>query len=514
MIPVANIKQMRECDRYTIEELGLPGLILMEHASKAVAAEAVKMLDNDPIDSYILIFCGKGNNGGDGFAVARHLSNNGADVEVVLIGETKDLKGDAKTNCGIFLKLDGIVHEVLKEDDFPLTEEIPDLVIDALLGIGFKGQVSELYAEAIEHIKTFYAPVLSVDVPSGVDAESGLAVEPVVSADVTVTFGLIKPGLILPPGRQYCGDVKVVDIGIPPFVVDKQDIQQFLVTEDDVRFFLPRLHSAAHKGEAGHVFIIAGSPGMTGAAVLSAEAAMRSGAGLTVVGVPASLNPILEAKLTEAMTLRLPENEGGFLSRDALSVCKERIEWADTVVFGPGVGRDKDTASFLKGMLEKLEKPLVIDADGLNLLADNPKLFKKLPKSTVLTPHPGEFSRLTGLSITEITSNRIEIVRKMAKKWGVTLVLKGAPSITAIPGGEVIINSTGNAGMATGGSGDVLTGIIASLIAQGLKAETAAWMGNYIHGAAGDLAAEELGQHGMIAGDIIKFLPQVFRKLT
>ncbi|MCF7809354.1 NAD(P)H-hydrate dehydratase [bacterium] len=514
MIPVANIKQMRECDRYTIEELSLPGLVLMENASRAAAAEAIQMLDGDVLGSLVLIYCGKGNNGGDGFAIARHLSNNGADVEVVLIGETKDLKGDAKTNCGLFLKLDGIVHEVVKEDDFPLTEEIPDLVIDALLGTGFEGRVRGLYAEAIEHIKTFYAPILSVDVPSGVNAESGLAVEPVVSADVTVTFGLIKLGLLLSPGRQYCGDVKVADIGIPPDVVDKQDIQQFLISEDDVKFHLPRLHPAAHKGDAGHVFIIAGSPGMTGAAALSAEAAMRSGAGLTVVGVPESLNPILEAKLTEAMTLRLPENDNGFLTKDALSICKERIEWADVVVFGPGVGCDKDTVSFFEGMLEKLDKPLVIDADGLNLLADNPELFSKLPKNTVLTPHPGEFSRLTGLSTTKIEAGRIEIVRKMAKKWNVALILKGAPSVTAIPSGDVIINTTGNAGMATGGSGDVLTGIIASLIAQGLDVKAAAWMGNYIHGAAGDLAAEELGQQGMVASDIIKFLPKTLKTLS
>jgi len=514
MIPVAKISQMRECDRYTIEELGLPGLVLMENASRAAAVEAFKMLEDDLVGSLVLIYCGKGNNGGDGFAIARHLSNQGADVEVILIGKTGDLKGDAQTNGELFLKLDGIVHEITKEDDFPIFDEMPDLVIDALLGTGFTGQAKGLYAEAIEQINACFSPVLAVDVPSGVDAETGIMVEPAVMADMTVTFGLLKPGLLLPPGRQYCGTIEVADIGIPPDVVSMQDIKQFLITEDDVRYLLPRLHPAAHKGDAGHVFIIAGSPGMTGATALSAEAAMRSGAGLTVVGVPVSLNPILEAKLTEAMTLPLPENGNGFLNKDALSACEERINWADVVVFGPGIGRDKDTVAFFRGLLEKLDKPLVIDADGLNILADNPKLFKILPENTVLTPHPGEFSRLTGLSTTKIAADRIEIVRRMAEKWGVVLVLKGAPSITAIPGGEVTINSTGNAGMASGGSGDVLTGIIASLIAQDLNGATAAWSGNFIHGMAGDMAAEELGQRGMIAGDIIKFLPQVFKKLA
>lgn len=511
MIPVATIDQMRECDRYTIEELKLPGLVLMENASRAATSEAIEMLDDDPAGKMVQIFCGKGNNGGDGFAIARHLQNLGAEIELFLIGKTEDLKGDALFNCELFEELDGFVVEVESEEDFVVREDDPDLVIDALLGTGFTGQVSGLYAEAIKIINSTCAPVLAIDIPSGVEGGTGAAAEPAVHADITITFGLLKPGLLLPPGCECCGRVVIADIGIPPQVVDRQKINQFRPTDEDVGLLLPQRHPADHKGDAGHVFIIAGSPGMTGAATLAAEASMRSGAGLTVVGIPHSLNSIIETKLTESMTLPLPENECGCLCENAINLCIEKLEWADVVVFGPGVGRDSDTAAFLARLLEKMDKPLIIDADGLNLLAENPKLIKKLPSNTVLTPHPGEFSRLTGLSTSAIKVDSVELARKWSKKWGVTLILKGAPSLTAIPDGKVIINSTGNAGMATGGSGDVLTGLIASLVAQGLDTANAAWVGCYLHSAAGDLAAKELGQHGMVAGDIVTALPKVIR---
>ena len=513
MIPVAFTAQIRECDRITIEDLGLPGLVLMENASRAAAVEAIRMLDDNPLDKRVRIFCGKGNNGGDGFAIARHLRNGGAEIELFLTGAVKDLRGDALFNCELYKKLGGRVNEVNPEIGFRLGRKKPDLVIDALLGTGFMGPVLGLYAEAIDIINSTDVQVLAVDIPSGVEADTGFVTGSAVIATRTITFGLLKAGLLLPPGRECSGQLVVADIGIPPQFVRKQRIRQYIVGRGDVAECFPERHPTDHKGKAGHVFILAGSPGLTGAAALAAEASMRTGAGLTVVGTPVSLNPVLESKLTEAMTLPLPENRNGCLCEEAYSACRDRIEWADVLVFGPGVGRDPDTVGLLAKVLEKLDKPLVVDADGLTLLADNPELLGKLSRKCVLTPHPGEFSRLTGLSTGAIGADRIGTARKWAKKHGVTLVLKGSPSLTALPDGQVIINSTGNAGLATGGSGDVLTGIIAALIAQGLDATAAAWAGCWLHGAAGETAAAELSQHGMIAGDIIEFLPKVLREL-
>ncbi len=512
MIPVATIEQMRECDRVTIEELGLPGLVLMENASRSVAGEAVDMLDRDMAGAMVTVVCGRGNNGGDGFAVARHLGNAGADVRVLLVGEAAKLKGDALFNCGLYKKIGGTVNEIHETADLRSGFGNPDLIVDGLLGTGFKGPVRGIYREVIDGINSAAAPVLAIDIPSGVEGDSGIA-ETAVRARRTVTFGLPKPGLLLPPGREFSGEVIVADIGIPPRVVQEQNIRQHVVEKEDVRLRLPRLRASDHKGRAGHVFILAGSPGLTGAAVLAAEASMRGGAGLTAVGIPRSLNPVLEMKLTEAMTLPLAENDSGGLCGESLAECSERLQWASVVAFGPGVGRHRDTAQLLKLLLDRIDKPLVIDADGLNLLAETPDLLKNLPRDTVLTPHPGEFSRLTGLSIAEIASDRIRVARRWAEKWGVVLVLKGSPSITALPDGEVFINPTGNAGMATGGTGDVLTGLIASLIAQGLDAAAGAWMGCYLHGAAGDTAAGELGHHGTIAGDLVDFLPGVIEEL-
>ena len=512
MIPVATTAQMRECDRVTIEELRLPGLVLMEHASRAVAAQAARMLKDKP-GGWIWIFCGKGNNGGDGFAAARHLSNVGYEIALFLLGSADDLTGDARFNRDLYRRIGGRIREIKGPDDLRFRGVRPDLVIDALLGTGFQGEVSGLYADAIHVISDLKAPVLSVDIPSGVECDSGSVMGPAVTADATVTFGLLKPGLLIPPGREYAGAVSVADIGIPPQVVVRRRIRLFVVEESDVRRVMPHRSPAAHKGDAGHVYILAGSPGLTGAAALSAEAAMRSGVGLAVVGVPASLNPVLEVKLTEAMTQPLPENSRGALAAEAFESILPRLQWADTVVLGPGLGRDLDTAALLGRLLGVIDKPLVIDADGLNLLADNPRLLKKLPPETVLTPHPGEFARLTGLNMSRILSNRVEEARRWAKKWGVTLTLKGSPSLTALTNGVVLLNSTGNAGMATGGSGDVLTGVIAALSAQGLPLQDAAWAGIYIHGAAGDRAADKKGEPGMIAGDIIDALPDTLKAL-
>lgn len=507
MITVAHVSEMRECDRVTIEEHSVPAVLLMETAARAVTKVAIDMLDNDPYGKQVTVFCGKGNNGGDGFATARHLLSLGADVQIVLMGRVSDLKGDAATNAKLFR---GTIIGNGKSDW--LLDDC-DLIIDALLGTGFKGTVRDDYAAVISAINESYAPVIAVDISSGVAGDTGVITNVAVTADETVTFGLTKPGILLPPGREHAGNVTIADIGIPVDVVDALNINTYIVEQFDAAINLPQRSRTAHKGDAGHVYIIAGSPGLTGAAALAGQASMRSGAGLMVVGVPRSLNPVLEAKLTEVMTQPLPENREGLLCAESLAAMSAKLTWADAIAFGPGVGTHEDTGELLRLLLEKADKPLIIDADGLHLLAMNPELLKQLPRDTVLTPHPGEFARLTGLSAEEIADDRISVARKHAAEWGVTLLLKGSPTVTALADGTVYINPTGNAGMATGGSGDVLTGVIASLIAQGVPCEQAAWVGAYLHGEAGDIAASEYGQAGMIASDIIESLPEAILSL-
>jgi len=513
MISVANTHQMRECDRVTIHDIGLPGMVLMENASRAVAESASEMLDGNVSGSRIIVFCGKGNNGGDGFAVARYLQNAGAELTLYLLGSKISLSGDAKLNCQLFQKLGGKVTEVKSMENLPLPDFDCNLIIDGLLGTGFKGKTRELYAAAIQQINQINAPVLSIDIPSGVDGNTGQTAGEAVLANRTVTFGLLKRGLMLSPGKELSGQAIVTDIGIPPQVVKAQNINCRLIEVDDVSRLIPLRHPSSHKRDVGIVYLLAGSPGMTGAATLAARGAIRSGAGLTAVGIPSSLNKIMEVKLTETMTQGLPETEFGYLSSAALPHVTQLLEWADVLGIGPGLGRNVETGKLLEGILNYINIPIVIDADGLNLLADNPQLLELLPPNCVLTPHPGEFNRLSGVSMDDISADRLKAVAEFAVKWKVIVVLKGSPTITASPDGKLFLNPTGNAGMATGGSGDVLTGIVAGLIAQGLNPLTAAWTGVYIHGRAGDMASLNKGQHGMLAGDIIECLPYAIKEL-
>lgn len=514
MKPVATTAQMRDCDRITIEEFGLPGVVLMESASRAVATKARELLGGEAKGRRVTIICGKGNNGGDGLAVARHLRGWGAEVAVFLAGRIDALQDDPQLNAQLLLKCGVTISEVTGSMEIPPFAWDCDLVVDALLGTGFSGPVGGLYADLIDAVSRARKPVLAVDIPSGVNGDSGQVAGAAVKARATVTFGLLKPGLLIPPGRDLAGVVEVADIGIPSSVVERQGIALRQVEAADIAAVLPHRRPDAHKGNAGFVYILAGSPGLTGAAALAAEAAVRSGAGLVVVGVSQSLNAILEVKLTEAMTEPLPETPHGALSAMAWEKVARRLEWADAIAFGPGVGTDPETGELLARLLENALKPLVIDADGLNQLAARPELLSRLPRETVLTPHPGELSRLTGLPVAEILSRRIEVARDCARRWGVVLHLKSSPSLTATPGGEVFLNSTGNAGMATGGSGDVLTGIIAALLAGGVSAAEAAWAGAFLHGAAGDQARDRMGEPGMSASDIILNLPTTWSGLS
>jgi NAD(P)H-hydrate epimerase len=513
-------KQMAAIDRYAIQKMGVPGLDLMECAGQAVFervqhVEPLRRMLEAP--KKITVICGKGNNGGDGFVVARLLEARDIPVSVFLVGERKALKGDARTNSERAAGKGIPIYEVLKEEDLKrLTDELAssDGIVDALFGTGIQGAVRGLAAGVIERINASACPVVAVDIPSGVDADTGNVAGPCVRARHTVTFGLPKMGHAFYPGKAYRGALEIADIGFPPKAVETIESNLEWITKGEVAAILPCRAPDAHKGTCGHVLVIAGSVGLTGAAALAGEAALRTGSGLVTLGVPESLNDILEGKLTEVMTRPLPEvRKPRCLSLRAVGDIRRLMERADCVAIGPGLGTHRETVELVGRIVQAATIPLIVDADGLNALSKNPTPLKTTAADVVITPHPGELSRLTGQSIADIRGDPIRAAREAAAEFGATVVLKGAPAVIATKAGRVYVNATGNAGMATGGSGDVLTGIIVGLIGQGLTPEEAAWSGVFLHGSVGDLARDQKGEPGMIAGDIVACIPEALRKI-
>ncbi len=506
---VFTASEMAGVDSYAINKLNIPGVILMENAGRGIADIARRML-RQPQDKLVHIFCGPGNNGGDGYVVARHLLNHGVRVRTFVLAAADKIKGDALINLDILQSI-GQQPEFIQEPVYG--DEAPDLVVDAMLGTGVKGALKGLYARTAEHINDSGCPVLAVDIPSGVNADTGQVAGPAVCATVTATMAAPKRGLLFSPGREYTGRLEIVDISMPPMVFDKRGSNVWLVDESFVKSILPQRSPDAHKNKVGMVQVVAGSAGFTGAAALASEAALRSGAGLCYLAAPKSLNAIFENKLTEVITQPVEDNDAGYFTMKNLNPLLANIEGKDVIAIGPGIGQALQTAALVQELFKILDKPLVLDADGLNICAGKTELFKSYAGDLVLTPHPGELARLTGLPAGGIVVNRIEAAREYAQKWECVIVLKGGPSITATPDGRIYINSTGNAGMATGGSGDVLTGIVAALLGQGMSVDHAAVAAVYVHGLAGDLAAEEYGQLGMTAGDILKQTPRAFKLL-
>lgn len=512
---VANCRQMREIDSETINKLGIPGIVLMENAAAAVVKEIETILQEMQYRS-IVVFCGKGNNGGDGFAIARRLYNMGANVLVVVLADREEIKGDARINLEIIEKMDLKIVQVL-DDSF--LEEIAaslylcDLVVDAILGTGAKGDITGVMRDIIHLINTSGKRVIAVDIPSGVNGDTGEVCGIAVNADVTVTFGLPKLGLLTYPGAGYVGRLVVADISIPDKIIEERNIHINTIDNEYVRELLPVRNSDSHKGDYGKVFIVAGSRGLTGAAAMSASAAVRSGAGLVTVGCPASLNDILEVKLTEEMTLPLDDNMNGVLSTGCIDKILTRLEKSDVILYGPGLSADPSISAILEAILAQSVKPVIIDADGINALAANINILREAKCPVVLTPHPGEMSRLTGIAVRDIQANRIHIAKDFAQKWNTVIILKGARTVVALPAGDVYINCTGNPGMATGGSGDVLAGVIAAFMGQGIPVAEAAIAAVYIHGLAGDIAAERYGEYSLKATDIIEALPEAFKRL-
>lgn len=503
---------MGEIDRYTIEEVGIDGLVLMEQAGRQVVEE---IWATYPDLERAVILAGKGNNGGDGFVIARLLAEQGVEVETYLVGAKEEITGDAEVNLKVLERLDQRVEELHNLQELKNIKKLlsqTDLIVDALLGTGIKGELRGLFPNLIDLINEVQTEVIAVDIPSGVEADTGMVKEMAVKARKTVTFGLPKLGLLLYPGAEFGGQIEVVEIGIPAQAIAKQEIKTNLITAEMAAELLPLRDANSHKGDYGKLLLVSGSTGMTGAAVLVARASLKMGAGLVTVGVPESLNNILENKLIEAMTYPLGETVEGTLDISALEDIKELLTSRDVLAIGPGIRTKVEAAKVVNRLLIEVDKPIVIDADGLNNL-DNLSLLKERNSPTVLTPHPGEMSRLIGKPIEEIEANRIDVACEFAQNYGVVLVLKGSRTIIAAPNGQVYFNYTGNSGLATGGSGDVLTGLITSLIGQDLAPAEASVLAVYLHGLAAELGSEELSEYSLMPSDVIDYLPQAIKTI-
>jgi NAD(P)H-hydrate epimerase len=516
---VLTAEQMRSADALAIRSYKIPSLVLMENAGRSVA-NAIERHYGSVAGKTILVFCGKGNNGGDGFVVARHLLNSGGAVTVVLVGTThRNLKGDPKTNFDILKQIASGKHISLKIIELKSIQKLSsvphtDIIVDALLGTGFSGEVRSPHKQVIEYINNTSSTKVSIDVPSGVDATTGVVLNVAVKADLTVTLASKKTGLLVGQGRSYTGRLEVGDISFPEDIFGRLNVQTFEIHRDDIKKVFPKRAIDAHKYKVGKVFVLAGSRGYTGAAAMSAESALRAGAGMVILGCPQSVYPILAKKLTEVIVVPLEETENGAVSLKACDVIQKHLDWAEVVVVGPGLSRDTETQQVVWKICESVDKKLVIDADGLNALSEKISILKKRKsKDVILTPHMGEFIRLSGMKSEEIEQNKVEVARKFAVSNKVTVALKGAPTITATPEGNVYINSTGNAGMATAGVGDVLTGMLAGLWGQEMNQNETAYTGIYLHGEAGDVAKEKLGEKSLLATDILHYLPEAIMKI-
>lgn len=500
--------QMRSIDRDAIEHRGIPSLTLMENAGSEIARRILNNTIHRLETRRVAIFCGKGNNGGDGFVIARHLHQAGVTVDCWFLGPIDQLSHDSRVNFDAAAGHGVRLHQVLSTDDVP-TEVPCDLVVDAVFGTGFSGVPNEVAAAVIERINKMEDVVLAVDVPSGVNASDGTCGGAAVRAKITYTLGLPKYGLYVSPGREFAGEVIVVPIGIPEESIETVGPTSELITPEYVTAKLPARKPDGHKGDFGWVLAIAGSTGMTGAAVLAGVSALRSGCGLAAIACPESVQPVVASSARELISHPLPDvGKRGALALRGLGEILELQKKYDSLIIGPGLGRHHETSELLRRLVGRVNKPMVIDADGLNAFEDHSDLLADKPYPLVITPHAGEYARLTGNEVPTEIHARIKMAREMAKLLKLTLVLKGSPTIVAGQDGQTYLNPNGNSGMATAGSGDVLSGIIGSFLAQGMSGIDAALCGVYIHGSAGDIARDEFGERGMIAGDMVSLLPR------
>lgn len=497
---------MREIDSLTINQYGVPSVVLMERAALATAKY---ILQRNPKN--VLVLAGPGNNGGDGIAVSRIIKDKVKTVKVFLPFVETRLSED----CQIQIKIaSNFGVPILRS--FPNEKDLSeaDLIVDAIFGTGLKREIEGELKDFIEKLNSVKKFIISIDIPSGVSSDTGQILGVAVRADLTVTFGVLKRGHLLYPGREFSGQIFVEDIGFPQELLNSPTLKIHTIDKEFAKALIPARPQYSHKGRYGHLLVIAGSVGKTGAAVMTARAALRSGSGLVTLAVPSVLKTVFQTNVLEEMILPLPCTMQT-LSKEAIPEILSFInEKAHCVAFGPGVGINEDIEEILKTIILNCPCPIVIDADGITVLSKIKNILKEASSEIVVTPHPGELSRLINLSVKEIEKNRIDIAQDVARQLRVIMVLKGVPTVISNPDGLTYINTTGNPGMATGGSGDVLTGVIASLIGQGVAPFYAATLGVFLHGLSGDIASRQKGLHGLIARDIIESLPQAFLELT
>lgn len=500
---------MRELDRRTID-LGTPGHVLMERAGEGAYAV---LLDQFPVlrkkGARVVVLAGQGNNGGDGFVIARLLRKRGARVSVWLVGTAEAVKGDARRNLDAY---GGTVRELDGGDTADLERELGEAacVVDALLGTGLRSEVGGPQAAAIALMSGCGVPVFAVDIPSGLDADTGRPRGATVHATATATFGFAKYGQVIHPGVEHCGKLVVIDIGLAAAAIEALPPDGALVEASDAARLLPRRSADDHKGSAGHLLVVAGSRGKSGAAVLSTRAALRSGAGLVTLATPESAAAVCAGGAWEAMTEPWPERDGAL--RYDVDRLARAVDGKSAVAVGPGLGAHRSVRDIVLWLLRYCAAPVVLDADALNVLARNPQPLRRARCDLVLTPHPGEMARLAGIDSKAVQADRVGVARRFATEHRCTVVLKGARTVIAAADGFVWINPTGNPGMASGGMGDALTGVVGALLAQGLAAPEAARLGAYLHGAAGDRVAMR-GGVGMVASDLIERLPETIANL-
>jgi NAD(P)H-hydrate epimerase len=507
--------EMKEIDRIAIEEVGIPGPVLMENAGIRIV-EAILRRFPKIEDENVVVVAGKGNNGGDGFVVARHLHNRGARPKVLLLAPRDEVGGDAALNLKIAERVGVEIVEVRSPEEWKkhrLALAHASLVVDAIFGTGLAKPAQGLYAAAIEDINKAQGFKVAVDIPSGLSSDTFNLIGPAVKADLTVTLAAPKIAHVFPPAEEYVGELISADISVPPALFERESLKLEMVEPKTLAPFFTKRKRDAHKGTYGHLLILSGSLGKTGAAVMAAKAAYRTGAGLVTVGTPASCLPVIARSMVELMTEPLAETEAKTLSEGARSRVLELLKGKNAVLIGPGISAHPSTGGLVRSIIPKLKVPTVIDADGLNVLAGNLNILKSAGGPLVLTPHPGEFARLLGKTTQDVLDDRLDLAPRFACEWGVYLVLKSYRTLVATPEGRVYVNPTGNPGMATGGSGDVLSGILVSFIMQEKDILGAILAAVYVHGLSGDLAAAKLTERALLAGDLIRFLPPAIRTL-
>jgi NAD(P)H-hydrate epimerase len=508
-------KQMQALDRRSMEEYGIPGIVLMENAALRTAM-VLREKYNHLLEQKVFLFCGKGNNGGDGLAIARHLSNRGHEVKILLLADPESLRGDAAVNLDIAQKMDLPIQTVTTQEGLlSLSGSIhgKGLVIDAIFGAGLAKPVTGFFKEAIDFINGLPNPVLSVDIPSGLNADTGRVDGPCIHAHITVTFALPKRAHFITPASTFVGRLEVVDISIPRKLMEEIETGVESMEREEISSLLCPLPQDSHKGNFGHLVVVGGSEGKGGAPAMAALSGLRTGVGLVTLALPQKIQQSSETGLLEVMSLPLQETEDGSIAEGAAKKFLSFVHGKAAVAIGPGIGTHVETGKFFREVVKNISCPLVIDADGLNLLARDKDLLTDLKGRAVLTPHPGEMARLMGISTNEVQARRLEVALEFADKTGCVVVLKGAGTLIATPEGKAFVNTTGNPGMATAGTGDALTGMIGSFLAQGHDFENAAKIGVFLHGLAGDIATQELGERSLMASDLIQALPMAFQDL-